>query len=108
MRIGIVIGSTRPGRVGAGVGQWVHAVATSLGPAEHDGEAVEYELVALETFDLDLLNEPTKPSVAGREYENAKTRVWSEKIDSIDGFVFVTPEYNHGVPAAMKNALDVL
>ena len=40
MRIGIVIGSTRPGRVGAGVGQWVHAVATSLGPAEHDGEAV--------------------------------------------------------------------
>ncbi|WP_106819698.1 NADPH-dependent FMN reductase [Janibacter massiliensis] len=108
MRIGIVIGSTRPGRVGAGVGQWVHAVATSLGPAEHDGEAVEYELVDLETFDLDLLNEPTKPSVAGREYENAKTRVWSEKIDSIDGFVFVTPEYNHGVPAAMKNALDVL
>ena len=95
-----------PGRVGAGAGQWVHAVATSLGPAEHDGEAVEYELVDLETFDLDLLNEPTKPSVAGREYENAKTRVWSEKIDSIDGFVFVTPEYNHSISGSLKNALD--
>ena len=81
MRIGIVIGSTRPGRVGAGVGQWVHAVATSLGPAERDGEAVEYELVDLETFDLDLLNEPTKPSVAGREYENACLLYTSDAAD---------------------------
>ena len=48
------------------------------------------------------------PSEAGRDYASEATRRWSRKIDELDGFVWVTPEYNHGVPAAMKNALDVL
>ena len=87
MRIGIVIGSTRPGRVGAGAGQWVHAVATSLGPAEHDGEAVEYELVDLADYGLVLLDEPTVPGAAERQYDNPKTRRWGAKIDEFDGYV---------------------
>lgn len=101
MKIGIIIGSTRPGRSGESVGRWVHEQAIQR-------EDAEFELVDLEEFKLSLLGEPTVPGAANRQYEIEETRVWSEKIDSLDGFVWVTPEYNHGVPAAMKNALDLL
>lgn len=101
MQIAIVIGSTRPGRVGDQVARWVLEQAQSR-------EDATFELVDLKEYDLDLLNEPTVPGAAKRQYENPKTRRWSEKIDEFDAYVFVTPEYNHGVPAALKNAFDVL
>ena len=101
MKIGIVIGSTRPGRKGGGVGAWVHEIASRRDDAE-------FEPVDLADYDLPLLSEPTVPSDAGREYATPATQAWSRTIASYDGFVWVTPEYNHGVPAAMKNALDVL
>lgn len=101
MKIGIIIGSTRPGRIGEGVGRWVHELASARTDAE-------FELVDLEDYDLDLLAEPTVPGAANKQYENEKTARWSRTIDALDGFVFVTPEYNHGVPAALKNALDLL
>ncbi|MET1060107.1 MAG: NAD(P)H-dependent oxidoreductase [Nocardioides sp.] len=101
MRIGIIVGSTRPGRKGAGVGAWVHEIASRRDDAE-------FELVDLADYDLVLLDEETVPSDAHRNYASAATRRWSAKIDELDGFVWVTPEYNHGVPAALKNALDVL
>ena len=100
-RIGIIVGSTRPGRKGSAVGRWVHELACSRGDAA-------YELVELADFDLPLLCEPTVPGSAARDYETPQTRAWSERVDGFDGFVWVTPEYNHGMPAAMKNALDVL
>ncbi|MEI2712335.1 MAG: NADPH-dependent FMN reductase [Nocardioides sp.] len=102
MKIAIIVGSTRPGRAGSAVGAWVKEQADARG-----GQAT-YDLLELADFELDLLNEPTVPGAANREYENPKTREWSKVIDSYDGFVFVTPEYNHGVPAALKNAVDVL
>ena len=105
MRIAIIVGSTRPGRKGTTVGRWVHDHA--LQRDDVPGK-VSFDLVELEDFDLPLLQEPTVPAAADREYETPQTRAWSEAIDSYDGFVFVTPEYNHGVPAALKNALDVL
>lgn len=101
MKIAIILGSTRPGRFGAQVADWV--VEQTAGR-----DTAEFELVDLKDFDLDLLNEPTVPGAAQRQYDNPKTRRWSEKIDEFDGYVFVTPEYNHGVPAALKNAFDVL
>jgi len=101
MRIGIVVGSTRPGRKGAGVGAWVHEIASRRDDAE-------FVLVDLADYDLVLLDDETVPSDAHRDYASPATRRWSETIDGLDGFVWVTPEYNHGVPAAMKNALDVL
>lgn len=101
MRIAIIIGSTRPGRAGDGVGRWVSEQARRRDDAE-------YSLVDLEDYDLPLLSEPTVPGAANREYDVPQTRRWSETIDSFDGFVFVTPEYNHGVPAALKNAFDVI
>ncbi|MGY2873562.1 NAD(P)H-dependent FMN reductase [Marmoricola sp. URHA0025 HA25] len=105
MRIAIIVGSTRPGRKGSTVGRWVHDHA--LQRDDVPGK-VDFDLLELEDFDLPLLDEPTIPAAAGGEYEVPQTRAWSERIVQYDGFVFVTPEYNHGVPAAMKNAVDVL
>lgn len=101
MKIGIVLGSTRPGRLGTSVAEWVAKQATAR-------ESVDYEIVDVADFDLDLLDEPVVPGAADRQYENQKTQAWSRVVDGLDGFVFVTPEYNHSVPAAMKNAFDVL
>lgn len=101
MRIGIIIGSTRPGRLGESVARWVSGRASQRTDAE-------FALVDLKDYGLELLNEPTVPGAANRQYENPATRRWSQTIDALDGFVFVTPEYNHGVPAALKNAVDLL
>jgi len=105
MRIAIIVGSTRPGRKGSTVGRWVHDHA--LQRDDVPGK-VDFDLLELEDFDLPLLDEPTIPAAADQEYEVPETRAWSERIVQYDGYVFVTPEYNHGVPAAMKNAVDVL
>jgi len=101
VKIAIILGSTRPGRFGAQVADWVMAQAAGRDDAE-------YELVDLADYGLVLLDEPTVPGAAKRQYDNPNTRRWSAKIDEFDGYVFVTPEYNHGVPAALKNAFDVL
>ena len=101
MRIGIVIGSTRPVRKGGAVGAWVHRIASQRGDAE-------FELVDLRDYGLGLLDAEVVPSDAHGEYADEATRAWSRTIASYDGFVFVTAEYNHGVPAALKNAVDVL
>jgi NAD(P)H-dependent FMN reductase len=105
MKIAVIVGSTRPGRKGTTVGHWVngHAQQRDDVPGR-----VQFDLVELEDFDLPLLDEPMVPAAADREYETPQTRVWSQEVDRYDGFVFVTPEYNHGVPAALKNAVDVL
>jgi NAD(P)H-dependent FMN reductase len=99
IRIGIVIGSTRPGRLAESVGKWTYEVASKRSDAE-------FELVDIVDYDLPLLDEPVPPSLG--QYSKDHTKRWAAKIDSFDGFIFVTPEYNHGVPAALKNALDFL
>lgn len=101
MKLAIIVGSTRPGRKGSQVGEWVHKQTAGRDDAQ-------FELLELADFNLGLLAEPTVPGAANRNYENPETRVWSEKVDTFDGFVWVTPEYNHGVPAAFKNAFDLL
>ncbi|MQY06394.1 NADPH-dependent FMN reductase [Actinomadura macrotermitis] len=103
-RIGIIIGSTRPGRRGAAVADWV-AAAAARHPAAAAGEA-EFALVDLADHDLPLLDEAA-PAAFG-SYANPHTLRWAETIGSFDGFVFVTPEYNHSLPAALKNAIDYL
>lgn len=96
-KIAILIGTTRPNRVSASVGQWVHQIAARRTDAD-------YELVDIADYDLPLLDEPMPPSL-GR-YANQHTQVWASKIAEFDGFVFVTGEYNHGIPGALKNAID--
>ena len=66
----------------------------------------EFELVDIKDFNLPLLDEPVPPSLG--KYSKQHTKKWAAKIASFDGFVFVTPEYNHGISGALKNAIDFL
>jgi NAD(P)H-dependent FMN reductase len=66
----------------------------------------EYELVDIKDFELPLLDEPSPPAMGN--YQQPHTKRWAAKIASLDAFVFVSPEYNHGIPAALKNAIDFL
>ena len=98
-RIGIILGSTRPNRNGEAVARWV------LDQSKKRSDA-QFELVDIKDFNLPLLDEPMPPSLG--KYAQSHTKRWAEKIASFDGFIFVTPEYNHGTSAALKNALDFL
>jgi NAD(P)H-dependent FMN reductase len=99
LRIGIIAGSTRPGRKAAAVAKWVYDILKSRSDAE-------FEIVDVEDYKLPLLDEPVPPSM--HQYSKAHTKAWSAKIDSLDAFIFVTPEYNHATSAALKNAIDFL
>jgi NAD(P)H-dependent FMN reductase len=94
-----VIVSTRPVRVGLGVGTWFHEVATRHG-------RFTTRLVDLKEVNLPFLDETEHPRLG--KYEHQHTRDWSATVDAADAFVFVTPEYNFGAPAPFKNALDFL
>ncbi len=98
-RIGIILGSTRPNRNGEQVAQWVYEIASRRSDAE-------FELVDLRDYPLPHLDEPLPPSMG--QYQNDHTKAWADKIASFDGFVFVTPEYNHGTSGVLKNAIDYL
>lgn len=100
-RLAIVTGSTRTHRRGEAVADWVLATARKAAP-----EGVEVELVDLADFALPVLDEPA--SAAWGVYAHEHTKRWSEAIAAFDGYVFVTPEYNHGVPGPLKNAIDYL
>src|SRR6478736_5103597 len=98
-RIGVILGSTRPGRRGEQVARWVMDVARR----RSDGV---FELVDLADHPLPHLDEPLPPNM-GR-YQNAHTQAWAATIGRFDGFVFVTPEYNHSTSGVLKNAIDFL
>ncbi|MBP6995225.1 MAG: NAD(P)H-dependent oxidoreductase [Phycicoccus sp.] len=99
MKIGIILGSVRQGRLGATVAQWVvDQVATR--------DDADYVLLDLAAFTLPILTSATVPGAANRQYDTPEVTAWSQAIDACDGFLFVTPEYNHSVPGAFKNAFD--
>jgi NAD(P)H-dependent FMN reductase len=99
IKIAIILGSTRPGRNGEAVARWVYEIAKKRIDAE-------FEYVDIKDFNLPLLDEPVPPSQG--QYSKEHTQVWSAKIDSFDGYIFVTAEYNHGIPGALKNGIDYL
>ena len=99
LKIAIILGSTRPNRNGEAVAKWVFDLARK-------GNDAEFHLIDLNDFDLPLLDEPV-PAIMG-QYTRPHTKKWSETITSFDGYVFVTPEYNHSIPGALKNAIDFL
>lgn len=100
MKIGIVLGSVRDDRLGAAVARWVEEQA--------EGRDHDYVVVDLKQFDVPMLTTSTHPMASGKNYDDAGVQAWSDAIDACDGFVFVTPEYNHGVPGGLKNAVDSL
>jgi NAD(P)H-dependent FMN reductase len=99
LKIGIIVGSTRPGRKAAEVASWVHDLLKTRSDAE-------FEIVDIEAYQLPLLDEPVPPSM--RRYTKEHTKHWSERIAAFDAYIFVTPEYNHSTSAALKNAIDFL
>lgn len=99
LKIGVIIGSTRPTRVGKTVTDWFYGQIKNT-------PDVQFDTIDLLEEDLPFLSEPESP--ASGKYEQEKTIAWSSKISSYDGFIFVTPEYNHGYPAPLKNAIDTL
>ncbi|QCJ44105.1 NAD(P)H-dependent oxidoreductase [Bacillus sp. S3] len=91
LNIGIILGSTRQGRVSPQVGEWVKGIADKRGDAN-------YEIVDIADYNLPFLGttDGTEPGIAK----------WNEKLANLDGFVFVVQEYNHSITGALKNALD--
>ncbi len=99
IKIAIIIGSTRPGRKAEAVAKWVYEIAKKRSDAQ-------FEIVDIKDYNLPLLDEAVPPSLG--QYSHPHTRTWAAKIASFDAYVFVTPEYNHGIPGALKNAIDYL
>jgi NAD(P)H-dependent FMN reductase len=95
----IIVGSVRPGRVGLAVARWVEEAA-----AAHGGFDIDF--VDLVELGLPFMDEPNHPRL--RTYTKQHTIDWSARVDAADGFIFVTPEYNHSFSPALKNALDFL
>ena len=93
----IIIGSTRPGRVGPAVADWIAERAR-----EHGG--FDVQVTDLAELNLPILDEPNHPRL--RQYVHQHTKDWSALVEGSDAFIFVTPEYNHGISAALKNAID--
>lgn len=100
VNIKVILGSTRPQRFGIQPATWV----TELGKQYKDAN---FELVDLKEVDLPLLDTPVPASMAPSN-QSAHQEAWAKIIGEADGFVFVTAEYNHGLPAAFKNAIDFL
>ncbi|HEV7883659.1 MAG TPA: NAD(P)H-dependent oxidoreductase [Solirubrobacteraceae bacterium] len=95
----IIIASTRPGRAGLPIGRWIAARAETHG-------AFDVDVVDLAELGLPFVDEPNHPRL--RAYTKQHTKDWSARVERADAFVFVTPEYNHGLSAPLKNAIDYL
>ena len=98
-KILIICGSTRANRIGPQIAQWIAGIGRNCTPSEH-------EVIDLKDWPLPMDDEPGIPAMGGYAHEH--TRAWSRKISGAEGFVFVTPQYNWGYPAPLKNALDHL
>src|SRR3954467_897411 len=99
LKLKIISATTRPGRKGPLVAAWITAIAKKY-------PDFEVELLDLGEINLPMMDEPLHPRL--RKYQHEHTRKWSATIDDADAFVIVTAEYNFGMPAPLKNALDYL
>ena len=100
LKIKIILGSTRQNRFSDKPGAWILAEAKKK-------EGVDVELLDLRDYQLPFFNEPMSPAmIKNGEYPNEIARRWADKIREADAFIIVTPEYNHGTSAVLKNALD--
>ncbi len=99
VQIGIILASTRESRRGASYAAWIHALAAQR-------TAAAFELIDLREFPLPAYGYDKSPSMVEKAYADPLARAWSEKIHGLDGYIVVTPEYNHGYPGQLKNAID--
>jgi NAD(P)H-dependent FMN reductase len=99
MRVMIIAGSVRPGRIGLPIARWVESIA-------RDRPGMEIDFVDLVELGLPFMDEPHHPRL--QQYTQPHTRAWSERVQAADAVILVTPEYNHSYSPALKNALDYL
>lgn len=102
LKIGIITGSTRDARVNLQVAQWIEEIAKNR-------TGVSFELIDIKDYNLPSFNESV-PAImnASGNYQHQEVKDWSDKIKEMDGFIFVTPEYNRGITSALKDAIDYL
>lgn len=98
-KIQVIIGSIRQGRQGEKVANWVFDQI-------RNNDALEIELVDLKDYPLEFYNAPSTPKLLNETYQSELANKWVAKVGEADGYIIVTPEYNHGYPASLKNALD--
>ena len=101
VKIGIITGSSRDARVNRQVAEYVLEKGKNI-------DGAEFELVDIKEFDLPMFNETVPPAMANKTYDKNEHTRWSKKVDSLDGFIFVTPEYNNAITPSLKNAIDYL
>jgi len=101
IKIKIIVGSTRQGRFSEKPANWIFEEAKKL-------EGVEVELLDLRDYPIPFFDDSMSPSMAKGNYSNKVVKEWAEKINDGDAFIIITPEYNHGYPAVLKNAMDVI
>lgn len=99
LRVKIILGSTRPNRFSEHAGRWISEEAKKIA-------GVEAEILDLRDYEMPFFNESASPSYKQAPYKNETVERWTEKIAEADGFIIITPEYNHGPAAVLKNALD--
>ncbi|WP_028974048.1 NADPH-dependent FMN reductase [Spirochaeta cellobiosiphila] len=97
----VILGSVRTNRAGKAVADYV---MSQLG--SYSGE-LEFDFIDLKDVNLPFMDEPVPPMMADG-YTEDHTKAWSKTIAEADGFILVTPEYNHGYSPVLKNALDYL
>ena len=98
--ISVIVGSTRQGRFSEKPAQWIFQRLKNRG-------GVDARLLDLRDFPMPFFDQPVPPAMPGRPaYENEVVKKWTAEIARSDGFIFVTPEYNYGPSAVLKNALD--
>jgi len=101
VKIHVIVGSTRPNRIGERVAKWVAAAAQQQA-------GFEVELVDLAAYDLPRFDEPVSPKYNPHRQPNPAVKRWLATMAAADGYVIVTPEYNHSIPGILKDALDYL
>lgn len=100
VKIGVIIGSTRDGRVSTQVADWVMTFT-------EDRSDAEFELIDIKDYDFEEFN-GVPPIMLNKQYEDENVQAWSKKIDELDGYIFVTPEYNRNISPSLANAIDHL
>jgi len=99
LKIQIILGSTRQGREGEKVAKWIESEARKR-------EDFDIEYIDLREFSLPMFDEPVSPSFNKGQYSLPEAAEWAKRVDKADGYIFVAPEYNHSIPAVLKNAID--
>lgn len=99
IKVQIILGSTREGRQGEKVAKWIHELALKRND-------FKTESIDLKDWNFSFLHDQSPPSLG--KYSDPIVQKWAEKINEADAYIIVTPEYNHGYSAVLKNSLDVI